>query len=1446
MLWQSTMMNALEDDGLLEDRAPDLVALVLRTLSPVYQSDASSRKAVRAFVTAAATRHQPFLKALTGGLIKRITAASPPSAAGGSVPTLNRSDALVLLQWSSLALSLLDSTPALKKAVPRLLDSIVVLLDLLASDPAVRWPSIMRSIGAVVSKRGPTLAAECLAAAERAAGAAGGAGGAGLLRLLQDVAIAPPVNQRKRQAERRLLEGSVKLASGEVRRRQKAAAAAAAEAAAAASAAGEPAPVPAEGPAAADAPSNGNDAPHAAGAKLISDVLAVYLERALGGKERASAATLASFDQLLSTLDASAFSARVMPPLLRTLKRNPEAAMVALSDLASRVDLDLSAAGVELLPLLVQQARLKEGLRALAVEGARRVVLRVRDGAALAVMVGAVTRVLDGSAEGKVKVASERGALVLMLTVLGEASAEVAAVAAPKAVAFLLAFYKDEIAEDVRVALLGALGVWLPCCGAAPPAAAVALLAAGVRDTKEGLRRAHLRAAVAALKSCPAMAAHLAPLVEGCSKNVADGCGKALLRLDGVLSLAVAAQVAAMDPAAAATLDKDKVWAMCLKADSALLAPATAAKFAPADAAAAAQLAATLLLHFSSKLAKADGSTGAVCRLLTVLLMHHCPAVRLAAQAAGRSVSSADPALLGPLMASPRQWPDMGALLPGLTVGRAPACVLCFPGGREVEEAPTHPQRPGGMVRHRAGPRMCPSTTAVSLTLVPTDDAWGPRAAQEVSPVPGDDSQSVTGTLSLRYTHAYLSALPSKASAAALGPSCLAQLLLAAHSPAVLVGQAAHGGLWRDALRACPAIAACLPGLGSSTFSGVSGGFRPVPGPTRPPFRANDAERANLPPNPPPPFTPLTIPPAPTLLSPLLNPTKKTHTHPASASAVVTLITGPLGLHSAHPPDNAAATLALGAAMSASPTALYPHVGAALATLLDRVEHDALTEHDLEVASTPEGMLCSERVAEGTYIPEVVENKNVKKARGRMRSGARAFAEDSSSDDEPAAAAKKPAAAAAAAAAVRPSQAASAASAGRGAGGAIKKSSTSREEAVRAMKMSQEAQTRSKVRSIRATLELGLAALSAVVAGNPTFAAQHLEDFEALAMPLMSSGLVGAPAFNAIRSLSTCLPGRLGLHSMFVAASLRLVVLAQRGARGNSYGDIAGKAAVADVVHALTQVRALVGLLSCLPLRAQCNTPDTPSIPSINTPALQRSRSLLRKLDPDSATRPMLRLRMVVTVPKRRLPSSSYCFVFPVLEAVLSSPQHTPLHEEALSVVSLHCSAAGGDIPRAASLGLLYHLLGVIPAYRSAHRRAMTASHPAAGADTHTSRRPVVRPSPGGRHQPRAAAVTSAVADPFLWHRAWAEAVPSRYTPAVGETHPASMRPRHRGVPAPACARASLGGVAHRRPPRPVSRANPWSASQTPPPPAIGSLQRSAHAPAHTWSVLPSERLEDA
>jgi hypothetical protein len=41
------------------------------------------------------------------------------------------------------------------------------------------------------------------------------------------------------------------------------------------------------------------------------------------------------------------------------------------------------------------------------------------------------------------------------------------------------------------------------------------------------------------------------------------------------------------------------------------------------------------------------------------------------------------------------------------------------------------------------------------------------------------------------------------------------------------------------------------------------------------------------------------------------------------------------------------------------------------------------------VYNTPEGMLASDVVPEGVYVPEVVVSKNVRKARGRMRVSAR-------------------------------------------------------------------------------------------------------------------------------------------------------------------------------------------------------------------------------------------------------------------------------------------------------------------------------------------------------------------------------------------------------------------------------------------------------------------------
>lgn len=75
-------------------------------------------------------------------------------------------------------------------------------------------------------------------------------------------------------------------------------------------------------------------------------------------------------------------------------------------------------------------------------------------------------------------------------------------------------------------------------------------LVSGLSEAKEGLRRGNLRAALAAVKAQPGLAAHLGPLAAPLGKLVAEGCAKAVARADGIAALLLAAQVSAADSAA--------------------------------------------------------------------------------------------------------------------------------------------------------------------------------------------------------------------------------------------------------------------------------------------------------------------------------------------------------------------------------------------------------------------------------------------------------------------------------------------------------------------------------------------------------------------------------------------------------------------------------------------------------------------------------------------------------------------------------------------------------------------------------------------------------------------------------------------------------------------------------------------------------------------------------
>jgi hypothetical protein len=69
----------------------------------------------------------------------------------------------------------------------------------------------------------------------------------------------------------------------------------------------------------------------------------------------------------------------------------------------------------------------------------------------------------------------------------------------------------------------------------------------------------------------------------------------------------------------------------------------------------------------------------------------------------------------------------------------------------------------------------------------------------------------------------------------------------------------------------------------------------------------------------------------------------------ASAAEVVAALVGPAGLGAPNADERRGATLALGSALALAPEAVQPHLLRALAALLDRSEHDALTPLDMEV-----------------------------------------------------------------------------------------------------------------------------------------------------------------------------------------------------------------------------------------------------------------------------------------------------------------------------------------------------------------------------------------------------------------------------------------------------------------------------------------------------------------
>lgn len=196
----------------------------------------------------------------------------------------------------------------------------------------------------------------------------------------------------------------------------------------------------------------------------MSVLLPVLCDKVLADKVPPQPGVLAAYGPLLAVLTPEQLQDKLLPAASRAMRRTPEPAITALAGALQHVQLDLSSSALELSGLLLQQLRAKEAVRRVAGQALSALASRVRDAGVALQLVQSVSSVLDGSKEGKVKVAGERAALAHALTALAPLPAGVQGMEQPAAAvaAFCGTYYKEEREHDQQ---LGAQGARLQASG---------------------------------------------------------------------------------------------------------------------------------------------------------------------------------------------------------------------------------------------------------------------------------------------------------------------------------------------------------------------------------------------------------------------------------------------------------------------------------------------------------------------------------------------------------------------------------------------------------------------------------------------------------------------------------------------------------------------------------------------------------------------------------------------------------------------------------------------------------------------------------------------------------------------------------------------------------------------------------------------------------------------
>ncbi|XWS58445.1 hypothetical protein CRYUN_Cryun08bG0034400 [Craigia yunnanensis] len=371
--------------------------------------------------------------------------------------------------------------------------------------------------------------------------------------------------------------------------------------------------------------------------------LDIYVKAVLNAREKPTNGLSKSFVPLFARMSHEDLHSTVIPSSVKMLKRNPEIVLESVGILLSSVDLDLSKYAMEILSVILPQARHADDRRrvgALAI--VRCLSQKSSNPDAFESMFNAIKAVLGGS-EGRLAFPYQRIGMINALQELSNAlEGKYLNNLARTVCGFLLTSYKDEGNEEVKLVILSAIASWASRFADALQPDLVSFFASGLKE-KEALRRGHLRCLRAICKNSDALlqiSLLLGPLVQ----LVKTGFTKAVQRLDGIYALSIVGKIAAADIKAEETVAKEKIWSLISQNEPSLVAISMVSKLSIEDCILCVDLLEVLLVEHSRRVLETF-SAKLLLQLLLFLMCHSSWDVRKTTYDSVRKIIAAAPQL---------------------------------------------------------------------------------------------------------------------------------------------------------------------------------------------------------------------------------------------------------------------------------------------------------------------------------------------------------------------------------------------------------------------------------------------------------------------------------------------------------------------------------------------------------------------------------------------------------------------------------------------------------------------------------------------------------------------------------------------------------------------------------------------------------------------------------